>query len=79
MLAEVLQVQQLVLTSPAAAGLLTCLPARAPLCPHPPQARIALANLKAAVDTLIVIPNDRLLTGAHMQPSPARIRNPRWI
>jgi hypothetical protein len=27
------------------------------------QARSALAALKAAVDTLIVIPNDRLLTG----------------
>lgn len=27
------------------------------------QARAALQNLRAAVDTLIVIPNDRLLTG----------------
>ena len=33
-------------------------------CPTTLQARTALANLRAAVDTLIVIPNDRLLTGA---------------
>lgn len=28
------------------------------------QAKSSLANLRNAVDTLIVIPNDRLLTGA---------------
>ena len=27
------------------------------------QAKVALSNLRASVDTLIVIPNDRLLTG----------------
>jgi hypothetical protein len=38
--------------------------ARAARLPPPPrQARTALANLRSAVDTLIVIPNDRLLSG----------------
>jgi hypothetical protein len=40
-------------------------PAAAPAPPaRPLQARVALENLRNSVDTLIIIPNDRLLSGA---------------